>query len=119
MARTKKQKVVDEKACGHVNEHAGLDGKGKPVVCSLEKGHQGNHRGKFTKKIVLRKYSQTVPPRLVSKSYEYKEHETEWSDAAGKIPTSYPDEITPPSMAEQEFGKEIGSQIVGALNGKA
>jgi hypothetical protein len=121
MAKKKEVAPVEEpkepKLCGHINVHAGLDGKGKPVVCSLEKGHKGNHRGTFTKKIVLRKYSQTQPPRLVSKSVDYKVVETDWQDAAGHIPPSYPDEILPLSMAEQEFGPEIGKQIVGALNG--
>lgn len=109
--------VAGQPKCGHVNQHAGLDGKGKPIVCTLEKGHIGLHRGAFVKKMVTRKYSDSSPHRLVSKSVEYKEAETEWSDAAGIIPTSYPDEIKPPSMAEQEFGPEIGKQIVGVLNG--
>lgn len=100
----RKREELPDNACGHVNKHSfGIDGKPDNMKCHLPKGHDGPHKGAHVRRVYDRKY---VQKRLVDKTYKDVEEESEWLDGAGEYPTTFPAEIKPPSLAEQEFGVE-------------
>jgi hypothetical protein len=85
-------------SCGHINLHA-FDALGKHPICSLPKGHDGNHHGKYMRRYVDNKYEGK---RLISQTHRDEVRETEWSDGAGKMPEVVEDTRVP-LMAQVEF----------------
>jgi hypothetical protein len=117
MSEEKKEKEVV--LCGHVNRHS----PEPHLVCTLEKGHIGNHRA--TKLVKASQLSGLLEEDMLS-LYEYKEDEngvgwyvgdipSEWSDIAG-TPVS---EIVPASPGieiidyEQQKEWERDQEIAG------
>jgi hypothetical protein len=101
-------------SCGHVNLHA-VDALGKHPICSLPKGHEGNHKGKFMRRKFDRKYSGR---NLISETHVDEVRETDWSDSAGEMPKLAFD--PPPalmaegSIAEGGFGESAKVVLGGS-----